>query len=99
MMETFCTLLQYKVLSKAQSCVVQNFVLKTVKLCSTYQAQVKKTFLSTSNVIISQSERSIFLKLFVHVLLVVYITFLCLLGGLPSSIVASRVTPQSYFLP
>jgi hypothetical protein len=33
--------------------------------------QVKKTFLSTSNVIVSQCVRSTFLKLFAHVLLVV----------------------------
>jgi hypothetical protein len=57
--------------SKAQSCIVQNFAPRAVKVRCPYQAQPKKTFLSTSNVIISQSMRSTFLKLFLHILLII----------------------------
>jgi hypothetical protein len=47
------------------------FVPKAVKACCPCRAQGKQTFLSTSNVIISQFVRSTFLKLFAHVLLIV----------------------------
>jgi hypothetical protein len=47
------------------------FASKAVKVYCPYRAQWKKTFLSTSNVIISQSMRATFAKLFAHVLLVV----------------------------
>jgi hypothetical protein len=50
---------------------LENFVPWAVKVCCPCRAQLKKTFLSTSNLIISQSVRSTFLKPFVHVLLVV----------------------------
>jgi hypothetical protein len=56
--------------AKPQNDVVQKFCTKGGQSLL-FLAQWKKTFFSTSNVVISQSMRSIVAKLFAHVLLVV----------------------------
>jgi hypothetical protein len=50
--------------AKPQNGVVQNFAPKAVKFYCPYWAQAKKTFLSTSNVIISHFVQSTSLELF-----------------------------------
>jgi hypothetical protein len=57
--------------AKAQSCIVQNFCTTGGQSLLSLPGTSKKNFLSTSNVIISQSMQSTFWKLFAHVLLVV----------------------------
>jgi hypothetical protein len=57
--------------AEPQNCIVEKFCATGGQSQLSLLGIVEKTFLSTSNVIISQSVRSTFLKLFAHVLLVV----------------------------
>jgi hypothetical protein len=58
--------------AKSPNCVVEIFCTTGGQTLLSCRAQWKKTFISTSNIIISQSVRSNVMKLFAHVLLVVY---------------------------